>query len=350
MEETSINIQFLKKFFKGLVPNLKELSAHITLAFLTLMYQKNQGRLSIQAWKENVWEAATPWIWLLCGLTLYHVGKAARSVAREIRTGLFQSRKPFIILTDGEQTRVTPNYQLQLTLIVVACALFLSAISYFSWHWGLRTADSSAFGVSDGSLSFINMSQNLATKGSGPWWVTYKSFAGDTASPVALTQYVEITNNLSTPETIRTYSVAIQTEECGWTYLSPIYARDVAAWWTFDGLDSAIQTDFRTNGLDYLLQNPIPAYGTVVGWWFFDSKVQCAVPLGSKVRFRISLTTFSDIKFEYTTAEIIVSNKSHGPGSTEGETMGPQFVVPPNAKADISKYYRRLWSSPIPTS
>ena len=42
MEETSINIQFLKKFFKGLVPNLKELSAHITLAFLTLMYQKNQ--------------------------------------------------------------------------------------------------------------------------------------------------------------------------------------------------------------------------------------------------------------------------------------------------------------------
>ena len=124
--------------------------------------------------------------------------------------------------------------------------------------------------------------------------------------------------------------------------MSPIYARDVAAWWTFDGLDSAIQTDFKTNGLDYLLQNPIPAYGTVVGWWFFDSKVQCAVPLGSKVRFRISLTTFSDIKFEYTTAEIIVSNKSHGPGSTEGETMGPQFVVPPNAKADISKYYRRL--------
>jgi hypothetical protein len=194
------------------------------------------------------------------------------------------------------------------------------------------------------------MSQSLATKGSGWWWVTYTSYAGDTASPVALAQYIEITNLLSTPETIKSYSVAINTEDCGWTYLSPISLAGKSVWFTYQGLDNAFQVDYRSNGMDYVLQKPIPANGTIAGSWFFDSKVKCDVPEGSKVKYRVSLSTFSGIKFEYTTPEIIVSNKAYGPGNTERRTKSPEFVIPPNAKADISRFYRRLWCSPIPAS
>jgi len=95
--------------------------------------------------------------------------------------------------------------------------------------------------------------------------------------------------------------------------------------------------------LDYILANPIPAYGTVSGWWFFNTDMKCRVAVRGKVQYRITLATFNGIKFEHTTPEIAVKGDYSVSNPFEGRTTGPQFHVPPNAKRDISKFYRALW-------
>jgi hypothetical protein len=206
-----------------------------------------------------------------------------------------------------------------------------------------RTSD--AFNISDGITSTINVTQSLATKGSGNWWVTYISYLGNTASPVALAQYVEITNNQSVPETIKTYEVSMNIADCGWLDLSPIPGRDVLVWWTFEGLDNAIQMDFSKDALDYLLVDPIPPFHTVMGWWFFDSATKCGAREGDKVSYRITLTTFSGIKYTYTTPEFTISNKVP-PRTNKGRLTGPE--TRPVRRGDISMYPRRLYGSPVP--
>ena len=204
------------------------------------------------------------------------------------------------------------------------------------------------FRVSDNSLAFINLTQSLENTGSGLFWVTYRSSFGDTASPVALAQFMEITNLLPTSETIKSYSVAINTEECGWIDLSPIYIRGARVWFTYEGLEKASLLDFAGNGLDFVLENPIPPHGTITGWWFFDSKTKCNVPKGSMIQYKVSLKTFTGIEFEYVTPRRLVSNDPGEPGKTEGYTRGPQFVVPPGKpQMDISKFHKRLYSDPI---
>ena len=183
-----------------------------------------------------------------------------------------------------------------LSVTLCGAALACLAIGILNGMTKRETStETEAFRISDKSLSFINMTQDLNNH--GMWWVTYPSYAGQTASPVAVMQYVEITNLLAEPETIKSYSLAIHTEDCGWTYLSPIPVRDVLVWMTYGGLEQAFRNDFRSNGFDYEFLNPIPAHHTVTGWWFFDSKVKCNVPEGSKVKYRMNLTTFSGVEF-----------------------------------------------------
>lgn len=240
----------------------------------------------------------------------------------------------------NEQRSIRPRV---ISLVTVLIFLIIGGFA-LAEYW----REDKPFIVSNGALASINMTQSLETENSGDWWITYQSYAGETASPVALVQYVEITNMRSSPETIRNYSAAIKTVGCGWTYLTPIPLQSVAVWQTTDGLRNAFREDFRTNGMDYIFKNPIPPKHTVTGWWFFDSKVKCDVPEGSKVQYRFSLKTFDKIEFEYTTPEINVSNKGYGPGNTEGQPNPATIVVPPNARRDISHLYRRLWSAPTP--
>ncbi len=106
MEELSILARFLDKFLKGLAPSAKEKLFHVCLLIGTLVYQRFHGRLSLDAWRENVWEAVTPWILVLWGLCAYHIVKAALSLNNEVQRGLSKAKKPFIILTDGEPSGV----------------------------------------------------------------------------------------------------------------------------------------------------------------------------------------------------------------------------------------------------
>jgi hypothetical protein len=189
----------------------------------------------------------------------------------------------------------------------------------------------------------INTSQSLDAKGSGDWWITYISYLGATASPVAVAQYIEITNNTSVPQTVKSYTVAMNLGNCGRTDLVPIPAQDVQIWWTFSGLAEAVEMDFSKTALDSILTTPIPAHHTVFGWWFFDSKLKCSVQEGSKVSYRVGLSTFSGINYHYTTPALAISNKA--PATTRG--IVNRQLLTPIRRADISTYRRRLFSSPI---
>ena len=105
--------------------------------------------------------------------------------------------------------------------------------------------------------------------------------------------------------------------------------------------------DFSKTSMDAVLADAIPAHQTVAGWWFFDSKVKCHLEQNQKVRYRVSLTTFSGIKYEHTTPELLISDTPNPPGNTKGKTTPILFY--PLGKFDISTYPRRLYSAPIPS-
>jgi hypothetical protein len=193
--------------------------------------------------------------------------------------------------------------------------------------------------------SIINMKRDvLATL---PFWVRYISGHGDTISPVAVMFFIDVTSNVSTPEKIKDYSVAIKTAECGWVYLAPIRMRSVKVLFIPPGgIQKARPLNFTTNGLDYLLGNPIPPFGTVSGWLLFDTRVKCNVGLGEAIEYRISFETFSGKNFEVTKSQAI-SNTNLNPGNSVANLTGPTFVVEGGTE-DLSKSYIKFYSDEIP--
>lgn len=255
-----------------------------------------------------------------------------------------------------------PNIYFGLFLMVVG-AIFLAKATGERFRWNRRATliATVAFSIPavvgaaylyrppfriETGLTFINLSQRLEDTNPGSFWVTYRSSYGDTASPSALTQYVDITNLRPTSETIESFSEAIQTEQCGWIELVPIYIKGTNVWFTYEGLRSARLMDFTPNGLDYRLGNAIGPNETVSGIWFFDSKKQCDVPKDSWIRYRINLTTHSGVTVQHT-SNWERADGGH-PTGNEGRARGPQFVIPPGKpQMDISGFHKKLYSAPV---
>jgi len=188
--------------------------------------------------------------------------------------------------------------------------------------------------------ALINMNREF--NASLPIWVRYMSGHGDTISPVAVALYLDITSHLPRPDKIEDYSVAVQTPQCGWTYLSPIRMKSTKTYWMLSVLQ-ARPMDFTSNGLDYEFENYIPAYGTVSGWLFFDSRVKCQISLGQPVRYRITFHTFGGNTFDKESPSTVLSNTSIIPGTSKANMTGPTFVLSPGMD-DLSKAYVKFYS------
>jgi hypothetical protein len=83
---------------------------------------------------------------------------AAKILSQELRTQQYESRKPFIILTDGEPTRLSPNYQFKLVAAVALPAAALLLITITCWRIARGITDSEAFIISP-TLSFVDLPQ-----------------------------------------------------------------------------------------------------------------------------------------------------------------------------------------------
>jgi hypothetical protein len=194
------------------------------------------------------------------------------------------------------------------------------------------------FNISD-PRSMINMDRKVTA--SLPIWVRYNSDHGDTVSPVAVAMYLDITSNLPRQDKVQNYSVAIRTAQCGWTYLVPIRVMSVDFYWLLS-IAQAKPLDFTTNGLENKFEKEIPAFGTVSGWLFFDSRVRCETGVGEPIQFRITLHTFGGITFEKVTRSVSITKTSIIPGSSEANMTGMTFVTKSGLR-DLSKAYVKFY-------
>jgi hypothetical protein len=230
-----------------------------------------------------------------------HVFRARRSVSRELKEGVHE-KKSTIVITDAEPAP-SSNYQMRLSVLALMSFLILAGFSYVSWFLAGSVTGAEIFAVDVGP-TWIDMSRSLT--GGGEWWVAYN---GDQISPVGVAQFVDVTNLLPSPETIKSYSMAINVDGCGWSYLRPIPLEAVTVWFISfpEGLKKANPMDFRQNGFDFHAKGPIPSHGTISGWWFFAAEKKCdAIPDKTKAQYRFSISTFSGMKFEHTTPSLTI--------------------------------------------
>lgn len=76
--------RFFTIFVDGFVGTMKAKIIDSVLAFLVLIYQVSAHQFSIEAWRTNAWAAGTPWVWLVCGIAIFHMLRTAAVLTREI--------------------------------------------------------------------------------------------------------------------------------------------------------------------------------------------------------------------------------------------------------------------------
>jgi hypothetical protein len=190
---------------------------------------------------------------------------------------------------------------------------------------------------------FVDMRHNL--DGSA-LWVLYKSGFGDTISPVALLEFLEITNLYAHPISISSYSLSIKTAACGWVYLTPIRPRGVNLLWGASGLNAAEIIKLENHELSQVWANPLPAYGTEFGMLLFDTKVECPVQEGSVIQLKLDLTDSLGKSFSYTSPSMNIQ-KNFTVGNSIGQANVASFEGIGLA-ADVRLAHRKIYSDPIP--
>ncbi len=201
----------------------------------------------------------------------------------------------------------------------VATAILVVGLIGFYW-WGARQLASVLTREDDGfhvnfKTEIIDMRRTL----DGPiLWVLYKGGYDDTISPVALTEFLEITSLYNHPVNISSYTTEIKTEDCGWVYLTPLNSKTLRLLWGTNGLNSAPVIKLGDNVLSEMWTKPIPAKSTQFGMLLFDSKVKCDVHEGSTVQFKIDLTESTGRSLSYASPPMSVQ-KNMVPGNSTGE-------------------------------
>ncbi len=270
--------RFAQTFYEGIWGTLEDQVFEIAVVLAGTLFFLARNKFSWQKIQDNLREGLTIAVWVFCALIIWHGIRAVIAVSRDIRVEESRPDPPPhylpILSSTGEplpaSQQIRSNYAyplLKLAGILAGLISLAILISALVWEWSrtstnipeaVITVSSDPFRISDRSFSFLNMNQTLKGSGSSLWWITYKSYLGDTASPVALAQYVEITNLLPTDETIKNYSVAVKTADCGWVYLSPINIHAASVWYVASGLNKAIRIDFSGNGLNYIFDSASP--------------------------------------------------------------------------------------------
>jgi|ERR1041384_4991615 hypothetical protein len=227
------------------------------------------------------------------------------------------------------------------TLAIVVLFIFATSITAL-FHMDRLSSISSSMPPLDVAVraSLVNMNRDM--RATTPFWVHYHAIE-DFVSPVAVLTYVDITNQTDRDETIKNYAIAIKTQQCGWTYLTPIREDTVTSF--LGPLTNARPLDFRQNGLNYLLKSAIPKHRTVSGWLLFDSLIKCATSVGDPVQYKVSISTYNGINFDQTSDPRPITDKSPLNSSTEATPIGPQFFV--NGKpVDLSHMHIKFYGDP----
>jgi hypothetical protein len=223
---------------------------------------------------------------------------------------------------------------------VLLAAFSVSAFGYYVWPQSVE--EKQGFNVIF-KTQLMDMTRSIDKS---PFWVLYKSGYGDTISPVALLDFIEITSLYSYPVSISSYAVAVNTDTCGWVYLNPIDARSHTLLFGLNGVNSAPVLQVETEAYSYLWNKPIPAHATQFGMLIFDTKVACPLQAGDSVQFKIDLTDSTGRDFSYTSPKTTVRKNL-----TIGSSMGEANVATLDLNGlffNVSEAHRRIFSDPMP--
>jgi hypothetical protein len=181
-------------------------------------------------------------------------------------------------------------------------------------------------------------------------WLLYESGYGQTISPVSLVAFIEITNRHPYPVSISSYSMSINSDPCGWLYLSPIDMRGRQLLWdaTPTGAKplSHLHLIDTTTALSNQWQNPISAYGTQFGMLIFDTKVACPIQTGTPIQFRLEITDSTGATHSFE-SPLTVVQKTLTSGTSIGRVKLANFEML-GYNIDASMAYRRMFSEPMP--
>jgi hypothetical protein len=193
-------------------------------------------------------------------------------------------------------------------------------------------------------MLFINMSRRLDV---APFWALYSSSYGQTASPIALLAFIEVTNRYPHPITISGYSMMFESSGCNWMKLPAMNSNMFQLLFGYNGLaDTKV---FKTdNSLNTLWKLPLTPFIAQDGFLTFDSSSACKVEWGDYVHVQMSITDSTGISYPpFMSPELTVA-RNFPMSEIAGEVTRPALQIA-GYGLDISNAKRRIFSDEIHT-
>lgn len=185
-----------------------------------------------------------------------------------------------------------------------------------------------------------NMGQDLNSRG---WWALYQSSFGSTMTPLALVIRLTITNNQEIPVNIAHYSLAVDTQICGWTYLIPMHPSVTQGVALVDtGFTDVGIFEFQSNSLAIAFKQPIPAHTAIDGWLLFNTTTKCPPSPGGTIRFRLELQDTAGKDYS-----ILSPSKSFNSDISSSRSTGDVRLAElkfTGKKLDLTQVQKKLWS------
>jgi hypothetical protein len=191
-----------------------------------------------------------------------------------------------------------------------------------------------------------HMTQTLNGQ-TGEFWVVEKGAnKNETLYPIPLMAWLDITNVGPSSETVRSYQASVQTQECGWITLYPLYMGSKAqiyyAGMTFR---NAVAMDFSERNLQTILGKDIQTSSSISGWLFFYATVACPMLEGEKATFRLVVDTYGKKHQEFISEEQTIIDERSARPSPVGVTRPIEYRLGRAGKRDISRIPRRNFVS-----
>ncbi len=140
---------YLVRFFSKVIGEVSHFmtSQQVIVALLlsvgAVVYQHLTGRLKLEAFRENLWSVACPFVWLVCGFGAFYVIKAAIHLDREL-VAERESGRPELYIP-SEYTRIPDRPSRIPAFLTVSVSIgVIAVLAYLSFHaaFPLRSRES----------------------------------------------------------------------------------------------------------------------------------------------------------------------------------------------------------------
>jgi hypothetical protein len=130
--------RFLAAFVNGLFKFTKGQTATLVLSACALLYGGVHYSWSSKVFRNSLWDAVTPIVWMVCVFSICHVVIAALAVHKEIQKEPRQPIKSALVQPDGKPLEFAatevPPYRLRLCMIAGTTMSLLVFLSFLAWY------------------------------------------------------------------------------------------------------------------------------------------------------------------------------------------------------------------------